>query len=52
VERVVNEERLACRVVRIGLPDRFVDHGDPAQLMAEVGLDTEGIRAQVLAALQ
>ena len=52
VERVVNAARLACRVVRIGLPDRFVDHGDPAQLMAETGLDTPGVRAQVLAALQ
>ena len=51
VERVVNDARLACRVVRIGLPDRFVDHGDPAQLMAEVGLDEAGVRARVRAAL-
>ena len=26
-----------------GLPDRFIDHGSPAELMKEVGLDVEGI---------
>ncbi|MGB2959778.1 MAG: transketolase C-terminal domain-containing protein, partial [Bacteroidota bacterium] len=26
-----------------GLPDRFVEHGSPAELMKEVQLDTEGI---------
>jgi 1-deoxy-D-xylulose-5-phosphate synthase len=27
----------------LGLPDRFVDHGDHALLMKECGLDVEGI---------
>ena len=31
------------RFVRIGLPDRFIDHGDQALLLAEVGLDKDGI---------
>jgi len=31
------------RVLLLGLPDRFIDHGDPAKLLASVGLDAEGI---------
>ena len=31
----------------LGLPDRFVDQGDPAVLMAHVGLDAAGIEAAV-----
>lgn len=52
VERVIHNAGLSCRVLRIGLPDRFVDHGDPSLLYAEVGLDAAGVRAQVAAALQ
>ncbi|MBL8468038.1 1-deoxy-D-xylulose-5-phosphate synthase [Methyloversatilis discipulorum] len=51
VERVIHNAGLSCRVLRIGLPDRFVDHGDPALLYAEVGLDAAGVRIQVATAL-
>ncbi len=27
----------------LGLPDRFIDHGDPQKLLASVGLDAAGI---------
>jgi 1-deoxy-D-xylulose-5-phosphate synthase len=30
-------------VLLLGLPDRFVEHGDPAKLLASVGLDAAGI---------
>ena len=30
-------------VVRLGLPDRFVQHGERGELLAEVGLDVEGL---------
>ncbi len=30
-------------VLQLGLPDRFIDHGDPALLMKECGLDAAGI---------
>ena len=30
---------------RLGIPDRFVEHGDRAELLAELGLDAEGIAA-------
>ena len=31
------------RMLLLGLPDRFIDHGDPVRLLASVGLDAEGI---------
>ena len=31
----------------LGLPDRFIDHGDPAALLASVGLDAHGIAASI-----
>ena len=30
-------------VLQLGLPDRFVEHGDPAKLLAACGLDRDGI---------
>jgi 1-deoxy-D-xylulose-5-phosphate synthase len=30
-------------IVRLGLPDRFVEHGERGELLAEVGLDVTGI---------
>jgi 1-deoxy-D-xylulose-5-phosphate synthase len=35
------------RVLLLGLPDRFIDHGDPGRLLASVGLDAEGIQKAV-----
>jgi 1-deoxy-D-xylulose-5-phosphate synthase len=35
------------RVLLLGLPDRFIDHGDPARLLASVGLDAAGIHAAI-----
>jgi 1-deoxy-D-xylulose-5-phosphate synthase len=35
------------RMLRLGLPDRFIDHGDQAQLLASVGLDKTGILAAI-----
>ena len=36
-------------LLQLGLPDRFVDHGDPAQLLAGVGLDEAGIERAIRA---
>jgi 1-deoxy-D-xylulose-5-phosphate synthase len=38
-------------VVPLGLPDAFVTHGSRSELLAEVGLDADGIAGRVLAAL-
>lgn len=34
-------------VLQLGLPDRFVDHGDPAFLLSQCGLDAAGIGRSV-----
>jgi len=34
-------------LLRLGLPDRFMDHGDPVQLLAAEGLDAAGIEASI-----
>jgi 1-deoxy-D-xylulose-5-phosphate synthase len=41
------EAQLALPVLQIGLPDRFVDHGDPALLLKECGLDAAGVSAAI-----
>jgi 1-deoxy-D-xylulose-5-phosphate synthase len=38
---------LAVAVLNLGLPDHFVEHGDPQQLLADCGLDAEGIARRV-----
>ena len=38
-------------VLLLGLPDRFIDHGDPARLLASVGLDAAGIAGSIRAAV-
>jgi 1-deoxy-D-xylulose-5-phosphate synthase len=39
------------KILMLGLPDRFVDHGDPARLLASVGLDAPGIQNAVSAVI-
>ncbi len=41
-----------ARVMRVGLPDRYVTHGKPALLREEVGLTGESVAERVLATLQ
>jgi 1-deoxy-D-xylulose-5-phosphate synthase len=41
-----------ARVLRIGLPDRYVTHGKPALLREEVGLTGESVAERVLSALR
>jgi 1-deoxy-D-xylulose-5-phosphate synthase len=40
---------IAARMLHLGLPDHFIDHGDQAQLLALAGLNKEGILASVRA---
>ncbi|MEX0971851.1 MAG: 1-deoxy-D-xylulose-5-phosphate synthase [Solirubrobacterales bacterium] len=41
-----------AKVMRIGLPDRYVTHGKPALLRGEAGLTAESVAERVLAALR
>ncbi|WP_412480794.1 1-deoxy-D-xylulose-5-phosphate synthase [Azonexus sp. IMCC34839] len=47
VERVLAERGIKVPVLRLGLPDRFIDHGEQGQLLAELGLDADGIVSSV-----
>ena len=38
---------LALPLLHLGLPDLFVEHGDPAKLLAKCGLDAAGIEASI-----
>jgi 1-deoxy-D-xylulose-5-phosphate synthase len=42
---------IPVRFLHLGLPDRFVDHGDQSQLLAQVGLTRAGIVAAIRARL-
>ncbi len=47
VARAVHDAGLSTHVLQMGLPDRFVDHGDQGQLLAEVGLDAASILKRI-----
>nr|WP_306815382.1 1-deoxy-D-xylulose-5-phosphate synthase [Limnobacter parvus] len=34
-------------VLQLGLPDEFIDHGDPVLLLKNLGLDAQGIKASI-----
>jgi 1-deoxy-D-xylulose-5-phosphate synthase len=38
---------IARPILMLGLPDRFIQHGDPALLLAGAGLDAKGIAASI-----
>jgi 1-deoxy-D-xylulose-5-phosphate synthase len=38
---------VAVPLLHLGLPDHFIDHGDPVRLLAQLGLDAEGIRRSI-----
>jgi 1-deoxy-D-xylulose-5-phosphate synthase len=40
------------RALLLGLPDRFIGHGDSAKLLSSVGLDGEGIYRSIRAAIR
>ena len=49
VARALETLGLAVPLLRLGLPDTFIDHGDQAQMLARLGLNGEGIAARVRA---
>ncbi|HEX2769102.1 MAG TPA: 1-deoxy-D-xylulose-5-phosphate synthase [Geobacteraceae bacterium] len=52
VLELLEEERITnVRIKRLGIPDRFIEHGSQAQLRKDLGLDAEGIAAAVEAFL-
>jgi 1-deoxy-D-xylulose-5-phosphate synthase len=47
VGEALQAAQIPVRVLHLGLPDRFVEHGDPGTLLAECGLDEAGILAAI-----
>jgi 1-deoxy-D-xylulose-5-phosphate synthase len=39
-------------ILQLGLPDKFIDHGEVPNLLAQCGLDAAGIVTSVKARLQ
>lgn len=38
---------IVCPVLQLGLPDLFIDHGDQAAILGELGLDAAGIEGSI-----
>lgn len=51
VLETLSSEGVACRTLTLGIDDRFVAHGDPKLLLADLGLDAEGIAKSIREAL-
>ncbi len=49
VAEVLSESGITLPILHLGLPDRFVEHGDPAVLLARCGLDAAGLLANIVA---
>jgi 1-deoxy-D-xylulose-5-phosphate synthase len=47
VAEALAEAGIVKPMLHLGLPDKFIDHGDPAQLLALCGLDGAGIAASI-----
>ena len=47
VLEALQAEGLVVPVLQLGLPDEFIEHGDPAKLLANVGLDAAGIERSI-----
>ncbi|MDO9315892.1 MAG: 1-deoxy-D-xylulose-5-phosphate synthase [Burkholderiaceae bacterium] len=48
VLEALQEAGIVIPVLLLGLPDQFIEHGDPAVLMSKCGLDAAGIEQAVL----
>ena len=51
VWETLSDAGLGARILRVGLPDRYVTHGAPKLLHAEVGFTGERIAERIIAAV-
>ncbi|MFO7819896.1 MAG: 1-deoxy-D-xylulose-5-phosphate synthase [Halanaerobacter sp.] len=51
VAELIVDKNLDTNLTRIGLPDKFIEHGSQAQLRARYGLDRAGIKKRVRAVI-
>ncbi len=48
VAEALAEAGFAVPILHLGLPDAFIDHGDPALLLTKCGLDAKGLVASIV----
>ena len=51
VWETLNEAGTTARILRVGLPDRYITHGKPALLHEEVGFTGKRIAERIVAAI-
>jgi len=47
VQEFFNRQNIQVNLLQMGLPDQFIDHGDVAKLMSQLGLDHQGIEKSI-----
>jgi len=47
VAECLHQHGATVPLLHLGLPDAFLEHGDPAQMLADCGLDAVGIAAAI-----
>ena len=47
VEECLQQHDIAIPLLQLGLPDRFIEQGEHAQMLADCGLDARGIAASI-----
>jgi 1-deoxy-D-xylulose-5-phosphate synthase len=48
VAEALAQKSIVVPILHLGLPDAFLDHGDPSLLLARSGLDAKGIAASIV----
>ncbi len=49
--KLLQDEGAKSRILCIGVPDRFIEHGKPAELYEALSMDAEGVSSRILDAL-
>ncbi len=47
INELLHAQGSRCRIINLGIPDRFIAHGDTSEQLARCGLDTAGILASI-----
>jgi len=47
VNEFLNSQYINTPIINLGLPDYYVEHGKPADMLKECGLDAEGIERSI-----
>jgi len=52
INEFINQASIETTVINLGLPDYYVEHGKPTELLKECGLDKQGILSSIKAKLE